>query len=813
MAGRRHWRETQDKGLRLAEVKILSDYGGNTGFVFRNYLCQMWGLKFMMPNHGASNQQPGDAHPRMIGSPSEKFVPSSGELSTRDLLYPVFRYKWMILFLFSLSTAGALFYVVNAPETFTSEARLMISDNRQDLVINPMADSGSYLKNAPRLNIDYVRAEIGIIQSIALAEKVVDRVGPPKILGPTFDARIKQKGLEQQAAQRYARNEAVKSLRRNLDVQPNMSGSNILLVSYKSYSPGAAQDILATLIDAYIQYNVDSHRARIAPGFFDAKAKDLEKRMKDQESELAAVRKRLNITSIQNGIKQLSEQLSALEASNKESLVLIDSLRAKITTYDTLIRSWSKKGSASGSVAALGTSPLLEDLKKRLVELQMQEAVLSETYNPKAPVLQELRKQIDYLQKQITSAKKNQSDQPLSLVSPGDPTQPNIMVQMQMAKADLEGQIAAQKSRDVEIAKTRQDLATLLSLQSEVAGLEREVELSENEYKLSRNSKQIAEISKMMDEDRMSNISIVQGAALSPESSRSTRKLAALLIFGSLSGLGLGLALAVGRDFLKSTIRRPEDVELKLGIPVLVSLPRTGLVSTRGPNSAEVGESGIILNPCDGIKRQMELLKLRVLTMAQRRYGDKPISIMFTSCHPGSGVSTIATNFAMSLSQDNESNVLMVDCNLKKQGFSRVLTPQKHPRKTERGGGNGEEVLAVGDRRIAKVHSNLDMIVNLAKGDAHEPPIPMGEHNRFLQAAKMRYNYVVIDSPALSEANYSNMLAANVDVLVMVVEVERVRRHALKHVIEQMEDLDINLCGVVLNKRRYPIPNFIYKML
>lgn len=224
-----------------------------------------------------------------------------------------------------------------------------------------------------------------------------------------------------------------------------------------------------------------------------------------------------------------------------------------------------------------------------------------------------------------------------------------------------------------------------------------------------------------------------------------------------------------------------------------------------------MNSSGLNLRPSEVINGQIDQLKYRVLNLVRKKYGDEPVSIAFTSYRSGEGVSTVASNFAIALSMESACNVLLVDCNLKKPGLSKIFGLNGRGKK--RGQEAIEDKTAIRDRQIANVHSNLDVIFSQIKGDAKERSINMGQLNHFLQAARLKYNYVVIDCPALSAASYSTLLATKADALVLVVEAERVRRQVLKCTIEQLEELGANICGIVLNKRRYPIPNFIYKML
>ena len=220
---------------------------------------------------------------------------------------------------------------------------------------------------------------------------------------------------------------------------------------------------------------------------------------------------------------------------------------------------------------------------------------------------------------------------------------------------------------------------------------------------------------------------------------------------------------------------------------------------------------GYDISPAMELKGQIELLKYRLLNMVKRKYGGEPVSIVFTSYRPHEGVSTVTSNFALSLSAENGCNVLLVDCNQKKPSLHKIFKMNGDVVKQDQETLPDKPVLR--GEHIAHVQNNLDLIVRENKAGEKERVVSIYEFNLFLQADKIKYDFIVIDCPALCSTSYSTLLAATVDATVLVVEAERVRRQALKRAIDKLEELGANICGVVLNKRRYPIPGMIYRML
>jgi hypothetical protein len=82
-----------------------------------------------------------------------------------------------------------------------------------------------------------------------------------------------------------------------------------------------------------------------------------------------------------------------------------------------------------------------------------------------------------------------------------------------------------------------------------------------------------------------------------------------------------------------------------------------------------------------------------------------------------------------------------------------------------------------------------------------------------LQNLRAQYKYVAIDCPALSESGDVLSIAKLVDGIVLIVEADKTRKSQVRNAERQIETAGGKLLGSVLNKRRYPIPNFIYDRL
>jgi protein-tyrosine kinase len=83
----------------------------------------------------------------------------------------------------------------------------------------------------------------------------------------------------------------------------------------------------------------------------------------------------------------------------------------------------------------------------------------------------------------------------------------------------------------------------------------------------------------------------------------------------------------------------------------------------------------------------------------------------------------------------------------------------------------------------------------------------------FWKALRQRYELVVVDSPPATASADGLAICGKVDGVVLVVEAERTRWPVAQSLRNAIVRSGGNVIGVVLNRRKFYIPNFIYRRL
>jgi capsular exopolysaccharide synthesis family protein len=182
--------------------------------------------------------------------------------------------------------------------------------------------------------------------------------------------------------------------------------------------------------------------------------------------------------------------------------------------------------------------------------------------------------------------------------------------------------------------------------------------------------------------------------------------------------------------------------------------------------------------------------------------------LMFSSPTQGEGNSTILINFAVTLASGGEK-VLIVDSNLRSPSFHHVFGLERE---------NGLTELILGEKSLSSVKKetqfpNLSVITS---GKNHSNPSSLFEFKALdihIGEMKTEMDWVIFDSPPINSFNDSITLASKVDGVIMVVRAETTRAEVAQKAKQRMQASNARILGVVLNKRQFHIPDWLYKRL
>jgi Mrp family chromosome partitioning ATPase len=293
------------------------------------------------------------------------------------------------------------------------------------------------------------------------------------------------------------------------------------------------------------------------------------------------------------------------------------------------------------------------------------------------------------------------------------------------------------------------------------------------------------------------------GPPLKPDGPGRLKLLSAFVALGALSGLGL----AVARVVLDSTLKDPQEVELKVGADFIgaVTTFSQGVKSRR----AKIGQDSPSNNQHQmGPSVAVPLFMRRALDLphsdlastvgrarAALSRAAKPSVVGITSITSGEGVTTIASNLAMSAAAAG-SRVLLIDANRYQPVLSEHL------------GGNSEaglvDVIAgrVLLQDVLRRHSEtgLYFVSWTAEDLARQREQRRVELAALARTWRADYDLVVLDLPPLLPTGDVSFVKSLVDSLLIVVQWGRVSSELMQSTLSASGISGDDLCGFIFNK-------------
>jgi Mrp family chromosome partitioning ATPase len=182
--------------------------------------------------------------------------------------------------------------------------------------------------------------------------------------------------------------------------------------------------------------------------------------------------------------------------------------------------------------------------------------------------------------------------------------------------------------------------------------------------------------------------------------------------------------------------------------------------------------------------------------------------ILFLSAKEGEGTSTIVREFARVAAKKLGKVVFLLDSsrsNPQKCLFLHISPECGWEEVTREGMGSAKDV--------QRGEMDLETCPASLLSDADPLNFYTSRMLDFWQTLRQRYDLVLIDSAAASSSPDGIEISRRVDGVVLVVEAEKTRWQVVENLKQKIEDSGGTILGVVFNKRRYYIPDAIYRRL
>jgi uncharacterized protein involved in exopolysaccharide biosynthesis/Mrp family chromosome partitioning ATPase len=757
---------------------------------------------------------------------------SSPGFSLGDIYYVLFRRKWIVLFFLALGVGAGLMLKSRIKAPYQSEAKLLVRYVQDQKSLSIANDST--IKSPDSRGEGILNAEAEILQSLDVANSVVDAIGAERIVG--------------KAAGTTNRDLAASVIRNGIVVGTTKRG-NVMTVGFKHANREMVQPILRQILDSYFKKHVEVHKATgVYQEFLLQETDRIRSQLQTTESELRKVKGEADVITLEESKKAFSDQRSRLRQEMNDARVELAERKAMLAELQRNAAAGVAAAAGTNSVAntnvvaGAGTIPgdvLLEysHLSERLSVLWGREKDLLQNFKEGFSLVKEVRAQIEDLKAQQSKmladypALANKRFGAESATNPTGMERAGVdpvgaeMARVTAIEAKI-GELQAQSDR------LKAEITSLENVELKIADLQRKKDKEESQYKYYSTSLDQNRIDEVLGSGKLANINEFQ-APTPPFQDMMTviKKVGA--VSGGIIAIGLLLPFLMELVFIQ-TVRRPDEVVNVLKLPLFLTIPEMGRgvfgrrKKTKAAGAAKKAEefAGEAANGEMAVARRngngngelavwdekhemhpySEALRDRLVSFFEtRNMTHKPKLIAVTACDTGAGVTSVAAGLAASLSETGEGNVLLVDMNLE-QGAA-------HPFYKGKPTCGLEELLTQSKRDVAQVGDKLFMVTG-GQTDATDSRLPRILPKRFthllpkLHASD--YDYIIFDMPPVTQTTITQRLAGLMDIMLLVVESEKTNRGLLKHVRSTLAEGKANL-GVVYNRRRNYVPRWLHQ--
>ncbi len=687
----------------------------------------------------------------------------------------VFDNKWRIA-LFVLTVLIASYFIINSLKPQYKATAIVHIEKKDTQVVDVAALYG--LDNQSE---EYLATEYEVLRSRPLAEKVVAKLDlnshpafadEPGITAsiPGFDSLKSslfsllgmnaEKPAMASVENELGRREIIEDYHDRLSIFP-LRKTQLVEISFEAPTPVLARDVANEHAAAYIEADLEARleRTKTAASWLAGQVEGLQTDLTRAEQQLAEYVEQEGVIDLED-IKTLSSlELKDLNAN----LVRASAKLGEASIRREQVQSARRSGTQE-SLPVVQSDDVARELQLDVVSAEKKRAEVAKRYGPQHPTM-------------------------LAATSDVNTARSGLRGQINKILERVEFEYNAALAEETDI-KRRIELAKNEFFSTNTKGakyreLQREVESNQRLFDLFYNrTKETTETIDL----QSAHARILTPAEDPLEPSKPKKPV--LFLLAAIGSLFLSVFYYIMRELFNTGIRDGEDVDQRIGLPLLGSLPsiKKGFVRPVVLNRQEDNERSK-----EGAIFKEAVNTVRTGLMLDRV--DRPHkTIMVTSTIAGEGKSTIAGHLAYSYA--NVGRTLLIDCDLRTRGVSNMFGVNK----TDMGLREVLSAEALLEQCVIGIDNNLDL---LCANFTPLNPLKLISSPRFqshIKEAAKKYSYVILDAPPVLPVSDPLVLSGYVDAVIYTIRARSTPYQHISRCMQSLQRVEAPVVGVVLNQ-------------
>jgi uncharacterized protein involved in exopolysaccharide biosynthesis len=474
--------------------------------------------------------------------------------TARDILAVVFRQRRAMLIAFGLVILGAAVSGLWVPK-YEAKMKILVRRQRSDEILSASSNAPSPLFN-DQVSEQEINSEVELLHSDDLLRQVVTATGLSGVQGSPAGRAGEIKVAE-----------AVLTLEKQLKITPGHK-SNVIDISYQSHDPKMAARVLATLATAYMEKHLEVHRSSGEFKFFDQQMRQYQQGLDQAQAKLTAFTKRTGIVSADFERDSALRQASEFDTAARQARSSMIETQQRVGALQKQLQ--SIKPRMTTVVRTLDNPQLFDQLKSKLLDLELKRTDLLSKFAPTYPLVQAVDEQIAEAKSAISA---EESSPIREETTDRDPTYQWVKEELTKSQSDLSG-LQSRSASAASIAEQYRQTAESLDQNALIQqDLMRAAKTQEENYLLYVRKREEARIGEALDQRGFVNVALAEEPLVPalPTKSLLSIVMLTLLLAGTFS-----LSTAFVADYMDPSFRTPDELANYLGAPVLAALPRRG---------------------------------------------------------------------------------------------------------------------------------------------------------------------------------------------------------------------------------------------
>lgn len=690
------------------------------------------------------------------------------DLNLVDFWLIVRRHRIIILFTIALVAVftAIMPYLVGPAPVFKASSR--VKYERSTTATGLLQESVSVSEGSD------IGTQGEVIRSFPVMERVAKELG-------LIDKALDSKEIRQ--SQEYL--DLIYDMQSHIEASQE-GGTNILKITATAPDPKLVERYATLTAIAYREENIYNRNRQVidAKQFVEGQLKALAASLHESEQALTAFKEQEGQVFVTEEAKEALGQYQKLEAEQERLL----RVKKEVTTQLEALKRAGNDAGVQVRVYSEEVEALLSTLNKRTVDLTQERDTLLINYTPQHALVRELDRRI-------------------------------LNTRQEMIR-ELESKLGTFSEREralrESIGRYRERYLSLPQAAIQLARLERDVMVNNNLYAALKGKHQEFMI---RGAEQIEEVTIIE-PALAPTRPTNAPNLPLNAFLGLLMGTMVGLVAAFLKESFDTSIGTIEEVEAYLKVPVLGVIPRVdrrevereiqqGFKEKLDQETLDLYCHLVALfDPQSPLAEGYRSLRTNI-QFAGGAQGQRVLA--FVSAGAQEGKSTSAVNLAIALAQDGK-RVLLVDADLRKPTIHERLGLEQSPGLSEVLLGTvpyTEAIRTVTDLMLGKL--GVDQVIN-APGIDNLNILPSGKRpdnpaefmnsprlKELIEATRKEYDITLFDCPPVLPVTDGVTLGSKVDGVVMVYQVGRVGRNALRRAKTLLENAHATVIGIVLS--------------